>query len=141
MGLLGSLFGGSKSKSGNDAYPFLSGQLQAPVTSGVNAFNHLGDAVGTFADYSKNAGLDFAGIQGSRAITGNAAAKGLLNSGSTAKGLTSFASGLNSQFYNNWLDKLGGVVDKGQGYAQILAGSGQKSKGSSNGGILSSLFG
>lgn len=145
MGLLGALFGGSKSsqESGNKAYDYLSGALKPGVAVGGNAFNSLGDVIsGGFDEFKKNSGFDFAYNTGTRNIAGSAAARGLLGSGATAKALARFESNLGSQTYGNWLDRLSGVAQLGNQSAGVLAGAGQWSKGSGsqNGGILSGLF-
>jgi hypothetical protein len=41
MGLMGALFGGSKSKSENKAYGALNSTLTPAVQGGVNSFNNL----------------------------------------------------------------------------------------------------
>lgn len=144
MGLLGSLFGGSKSKSTSDnqAYGTLNSAFAPNLAVSNNAFNNLAGSIGDFNTFKKNSGYDFALNTGTRNISGSAAARGLLNSGSTAKALAKYETDLGSQAYGNWLDRLGQVVGLGNQQAGLLAGAGQRSSssGSSNGGILSSLF-
>jgi hypothetical protein len=142
MGLLQSLFGGSNSSSGNSSYGDLKSALLPGVQQGGNMFHQLGDALsGGFDAFKKNAGFDFQLNRGNHAITGGAAAHGLLNSGSTQKGLATFETGLGNSMYNNWLDRLGQGATIGNQQAGILAGAGQTSKESKSNGILSSLFG
>ncbi len=145
MSFLGALFGGSGStqSSSNKSYDYLKGALGGAVGTGVNAFNKVSDSIGSFDDYKKNSGFDFGTMLGTKGITGNAAASGLLNSGSTAKGLTDYVGGRGQEAYGNYLDKLMGVANAGQGYANTIAGTGGVSAGksSANGGILSTLFG
>jgi hypothetical protein len=146
MGLLGALFGGSKSKSesGNSAFGTLNSALAPNLATSNNVFNDLaGQLSGGFDAFKKNAGFDFLLNKGMRDRVGGAASRGLMNSGSTLKSLAEYETGLGNTMYNNYLDKMGSVVNMGNQQAGILAGAGQWSKGSgsSNGGILSSLFG
>lgn len=70
---------------------------QAPITSATsNGFNN----------YLNSTGYNFQMDQGQRAITGSAAAKGILNSGSTAKALTQYGQGLAGGAFNNYLGQL-----------------------------------
>lgn len=149
-GLVRGLFGGGKntstSSSGNKAWDFLSGELSPAITSGVNNLSQLSEILGRgFGDYKKNAGFDFQLNKGTRDISGSAAARGLLNSGSTAKALAKYETDLGSTMYNNWLDRLGGTAQTGLNAAGALTGAGGYSqgmgKGTSQNGILSSLFG
>lgn len=50
---------------------------------------------------------------GQQAVTGSAAARGLLGSGSTAKALTRFGQQLGAQSFNNYLGQLQGVAGMG----------------------------
>lgn len=157
-GIVKTLFGGSsqkseqqsQSQSSNKAWDALQGPLTQQVQGGTNTFNTLNDTLGQgFDAYKKNAGYDFQLNQGDQAIGGTAAARGLLNSGSTQKSLAKFQSGLGSTMYNNWLDRLSGAASLGLGAAGALTGAGAtssssatgNSNGSENKGILSSLFG
>lgn len=150
MGLLGALFGGSKNKSsnesGNKAYGAIAPIATQGYQAGTNGLNMLADQLkGGFQDYMKNAGFDFALGQGLKGITGAGAAQGLLNSGATGRRIAEFGNNLKSQFYGNYLDKLGQLSQLGLGQGGLLASAGQYSKGEgsgkSNGGILSTLFG
>lgn len=130
MGILGTLFGESKSKSNSDnqSYGFLQNALGGAVTSGTNFFNKLGDELsGGWDDFKKKSGFDFALGEGLRGITGGAAASGTLRSGGTGKAYGNYSSGLAKQSYGNYLDRLGGMSDKSLQAAGILAGAGQRS--------------
>ncbi len=155
-GVVHALFGGGSDKSqqtsssSNKAWDVLSNPLTPVVQGGANSFNTLNDTLGKgFDDYKKNAGFDFQLNRGQQGITGSAAARGLLNSGSTAKSLATFETGLGSQMYNNYLDRLKGVADLGiSGGGGVLAASGATSTGQATGnkqdygkGILGTLFG
>lgn len=154
-GLTRALFGGGKntssseSSSSNRAWDVLSGPLTGAVNTGVNALGSLADIMGGgFDDYKKNAGFDFLYNKGTRDIAGSAAARGLLNSGSTAKALAQFEGNLGSTMYNNYLDRLAGVAGLGLGTGGTLVGAGGVSNSTSQGkgvdsgkGILGTLFG
>lgn len=163
-GVLQSLFGGSSNKStqtstsGNNAFGYLKDALSGNVTTGNNAFSAMASALGLGGaggpadttgvnNYMNSAGYQTMLDQGSKAITGNASAKGLLNSGSTLKALTSFGQNLGQQGFNNYLTQLGSLFSGGQQSANTIAGAGQfsnstgKSSGSSSNGIIPVLFG
>lgn len=145
-GIISSLFGGSQQKenqsSSNRAFDLLSNPLQSEVQGGSNVFNQLTSTLGQgFDAYKKNAGYDFALNRGNDAITGNAAAHGLLNSGSTDKALATFETGLGSQTYNNYLDRLQGAAGIGNQAGQVLDGAGNVSTGSSSGSNNKGLLG
>ncbi len=55
--------------------------------------------------------------QGQNAIASSAAARGLLNSGATARRLTEFGQGLAQQGFSNFLGQLGSVANRGIGAA------------------------
>lgn len=162
MGFLQSVFGGSKSssggssesygtssssgssqqqsqqqsQSGNKSLDLLTRLLSPAVQGGQQGFAQLGDELaGGFEGYKDKAGFNFLMDRGAGDITSNAAAKGLLNSGGTMKGLTKFAMGLGDTFYGNYLDKLGNFSQLGLGAASPLVGAGSfsNSSGSSSG--------
>lgn len=149
-GLVRGLFGGSSNKSSssssNQAWNVLKNPLTSAVQGGVNNLGNLSDTLNQgFDAFKKNSGYDFQLNQGDRAIAGGAAANGLLNSGSTGKALSNYESNLGSTMYGNWLDRLGNVAGMQLGAASPLVAAGATStgtaSGSSNNGILSSLFG
>lgn len=146
------IFGGKKSKSVSDnkAYDSINqnfGGLQGMAGTGANALQSLlsGDASG-FNKYKDATGFDFAADQGSRGITGNAAAGGLLRSGSTGKSLVSFGNNLQQQFAGNYMDRLMGQADMGFKAGGLLSQAGQQTKQSSRekpgiGGFLGQIGG
>lgn len=74
-----------------------------------------------YQNYLNSTGYKFQLGQGTQAITGSAAAKGILNSGATAKALTSYGQGLAGQSFNNYLGQLGGLqAQQGQQAAGAL---------------------
>ena len=135
---MGKIFGGSKQKSSsyNQAYDTINSAVSPAlgnISTGTNAVNAFlsGDMSG-FNNYKNNTGFDFAAERGSRGITGNAAAKGLLRSGGTGKGLVSFGNQIEQQFADNYFQKLLQQTGLGLQAGQLLGGAGsvnqQKSK-------------
>jgi hypothetical protein len=76
-------------------------------------------------------------------VTGQGAAAGLLNSGSTTKALQSSGAALNNQFANNYLQQLAGQAGLGLGAGQLEVGAGQHStsQGTGSNSNNSGLFG
>lgn len=174
-GILQSVFGGSNSKqsstsqstanslSFNRGYDTISQGLAPQVAGGTGAFKMIqgllgagGDpaaAQGAFNNYLGSTGYNFVRDQGVNAITGSNAAKGLLNSGSTLKGITKFGQDLGNTYFNNYLNNLQSLVSGGNAAAGQIGGAGgvssstaqstsmSKGKGSSSNGILPVLFG
>lgn len=117
------------------------------MNDGVGATNNLsalltgsGDVAGAKAGYNnylQMAGFQPAMTELSRNITGQGAASGLLNSGSTAQALQTKGAELNNSFYNNYLQQLSGLSGLGLNAGGLVANAGQQSK--SNGGGPSTL--
>lgn len=117
------------------------------MSNGVGATNNLsalltgsGDVAGAKAGYNnylQMAGFQPAMTELSRNITGQGAASGLLNSGSTAQALQTKGAELNNSFYNNYLQQLSGLSGLGLNAGGLVANAGQQSK--SNGGGPSTL--
>lgn len=144
-----SLFGGSKQKqsSENRAFGPIS-QAFTPAlgytTQGGNALAALlgltggGDQAAAAANFRNTPGYQFQLQEGSKAITGNAAARGLLNSGSTAKALQKYGQGLADSTYQQYIQNLLGLGGLGTQAGSVLASSGSTSQGggsSNNGGL------
>lgn len=66
-----------------------------------------------FDRYRESTGYQFRFSQGQDAITTSAAAKGLLNSGATAKGLTKFGQDFGSNEFSKYLTQLQGKQTQG----------------------------
>lgn len=106
--------------------------------AGTGATNYLsalltgqGDTAGAnagYQNYLQNAGYAPAMRQLSQSVTGQGAAAGILNSGTTAKALQTRGTELNQQFYNNYLQNLTGLSNIGLNAGQLVAGAGQTSK-------------
>lgn len=124
IGAAGSLLGASSAKT-NDltGYNYLSGQ-RPQLGAGAMGYAQRGDAANLassqllgvtpitdqtksgFANYLNSTGYNFQRDQGTAAITGSAAARGILNSGATAKALTKYGNDLASTSFNNYLTQL-----------------------------------
>lgn len=139
IGGVGSLLGGSAAQSQDlTGYNYLAGnqaisQAQTAGTAGSQATQGTQGAeaqlLGTqpvqqgttnaFNNYLNSTGYQFQLGQGTSAITGSAAARGILNSGSTAKALTNYGQNLASTTFNNYLGQLGGLNSQQQGSANL----------------------
>lgn len=125
----------SDSSSKNIAYPWLMDNYGA---GGASAFNGgLGQMAGilglgggdpaAFQKYKDSSGYQFQLDSGSKAITGNNAARGLLKSGSTLRALHTFGQNLGSTYLDNYLGKLQGFTGLGLGAGQLISGAGNTS--------------
>ena len=147
VGLAGSLLGGSSKKSAANTaaqhdltgFNYLTNPntgVASVVKNGVNANQAQSDLLSgnnaaqntAFNNYRNSTGYNFQMDQGTRAITGSAASKGLLNSGATAKALTSFGQGLADSTFNNYFSQLGTLSNNG------LTASGQIGSAGNSGG-------
>jgi hypothetical protein len=81
-----------------------------------------------YNNYLQTAGFAPAMRQLSQNITGQGAAAGILNSGSTAKALQTRGTELNQGFYNNYLQQLAGLSGLGLQAGGLVANAGQQSK-------------
>lgn len=103
--------------------------VMAPGTGGSTTGGGGGnDAQAGYQNYLQNAGYAPAMTQLSRNITGQGAASGILNSGTTAKALQSRGADLNSQFFNNYLQQLSGLSTQGLQAGGLVSGAGQTSQ-------------
>jgi hypothetical protein len=156
-GLTKTLFGGSSSKSSqssdNQAYGALAPALTPNIGTGNGAMSLLGSmlgigdpsaAAGAYKNFLSGTGFQSMLDTGSKAITGNAASRGLLDSGATGKGLEAYGQNLGMQKVGDFMGQLTGLGNYGLQSAQTLASAGNKSTmtstGSSQGGIVNSLF-
>lgn len=160
MGLFSSIFGGSSQKSTsssnsyNKAYEPLFSNFSPVIQEGLTGVRNIsallgGDTSG-FDTFKRTTGFDAASEAGSRGITGNAAASGLLRSGSTAKGLQAYGNQMQNNYYQNYLDSLFKQANLGFTAGGLLSGAGgvNQSTGSSSGssspgigGFLGSILG
>lgn len=82
------------------------------------------DAQDAFQRYMDSTGYQFRFDEGMDAITGSAAARGLLDSGATARGLQSFGQNIGSQEFQNYLAQLGGLAGTGIETSMNIGGLG-----------------
>lgn len=157
-----SLFGGSKqssqSNSYNQAYPFVQEAFSPFISSGTAANSQMANLLGLngepaqtqgFDNWRKSTGYNFGLNQGMNAITGSAAAKGLLNSGATARALSQFGQDYGATKFGDYMGQLQNLINPAMQAGGLITGAGQvsnsSSKGSSsNGGfgsVVGSLFG
>lgn len=127
-GLITSTYGGTMNQ-GVGATNFLSSLLTGQGDTGA--------ANAGYQNYLQNAGYAPAMRQLSQSVTGQGAAAGILNSGTTARALQTRGTELNSQFYNNYLQNLTGLANTGLQAGGLVANAGQTSK--STGGSPSTL--
>lgn len=129
----------SSTQSSNQAYGTISNDLGS-TASGVGDISSLLSSLLTgtggtdaYNAYKNSTGFNQQMQAGSQAITDNAASRGLLQSGSTAKALTQYGTNLANQNYGNYLTQLLGAQNSGINAAQVIAGAGQQSSGSTSG--------
>jgi hypothetical protein len=99
------------------------------VGNGLNQIAQAGGANAGYQNYLQNAGYAPAMRQMSQAVTGQGAAAGLLNSGSTTKALQTRGTEINQGFFNNYLQQLAGLSGLGLQAGGLVANTGQKSTG------------
>lgn len=126
------IFGGSKSKStstntNRDLINSTFGGAAGATGTSVNALQALlgGDASG-FRSFTDAIDLSGQAEYGSRGITGNAAARGLLRSGSTGRALVDYEQQLENQAADSYMNRLLGVGQLGLGAGGLIAQAGQQ---------------
>jgi len=145
MGLLQSIFGGSSASSGNQAYDLIKGAyspaMRYTTDAGSAVSRFLGGDTSGFDAYKDATGFDWGAEQGSRGITGNAAARGLLNSGSTQKALVRYGNDYQNQFAKDYISQYLGLGQLGLGAGNLITNAGQVSSSSSDSGGLGKAIG
>lgn len=133
---MSSIFGGSKSrsKSSNRAFDSINqsfSPLFGQATGAADKISALlgGDASG-FNAYKDATGFDFLTEEGSRGITGNAAARGLLRSGSTGKAIANYGNQMQNQYASQYLNQLLGLGNMGLAAGGLVTQAGQTSESS-----------
>lgn len=106
--------------------PFLTGGRDA--TNAISALLGIGGdpaaAAKAFDAYKGSTGYNFRLGQGVDAITGSNAAKGLLNSGATLKGVQNYGQNLASAEFGNYLSQLFNVGTRGMDASKTIMGAG-----------------
>lgn len=157
-----SLFGGSTQKSQsvseNKAFPYIQEAFSPFVATGQQANSSMADLLGLngtpaqtqgFDNWRGSTGYNFGLNQGMNAITGSAAAKGLLNSGATARALSQFGQDYGATKFGDYMSQLQGMVNPAMQAGGLITNAGQtsqsQSKGSTSqggfGGVVGKLFG
>ena len=123
-----------KSESKNLAYGQINAAYSPTVATGNRSTNFIADLLGVngsangddaFAAYKEKAGYAPALEAMQRGVVGGAAAKGLLNSGSTQKALVKYGSELDQQTFGNFLQQLAGLSGIGLQGGQLISNAGQ----------------
>jgi hypothetical protein len=105
-------------KSNQPAISAIMGAVNNPVTQQAGG----GDA---FQNYLNSTGYKFQLEEGQKAVTTNAATRGVLNSGATLKALTQYGQNLASTTFNNYLNQLGSLAGQGIQAGQLVGGAAQ----------------
>ena len=155
IGAAGALFGGSQaSNAALSGYNYLTGNAtntnaqnvaNATAPQQLATQNTEAQLLGTqpmtsttqngFNNYLNSTGYNFQKQQGGAALTGSAAARGILNSGSAAKGLTQYGQNLAGTAFNGYLSNLSGLNSQQQGAINTgVTASGQVGSAGTQGG-------
>lgn len=109
------------------------------VGTAANGIATGGGAQAGYQNYLQQAGYAPAMRALSQGVTGQGAAAGILNSGTTAKALQTRGAELNQGFFNNYLQQLSNLSGLGLQAGGLVANTGQKSTGTNTGGSPSTL--
>jgi len=139
MGLLGTLFGGSKQKSSNQSYGYLKDSLGGVTGAAGYASDALqsllsGDFSG-FGTFAKNMGLGGALDQAAGGVTANAAARGTLRSGPTGTAYLNEDARIKNQYASDYIKNLLGLGQLGLGAGSVISGAGNTQSSNSSKGI------
>jgi hypothetical protein len=131
-GLITSTYGGM-ANTGVGANNYIASLLGIPgstvskIGDASNAAAEAGGAAPGYSNYLQMAGYAPAMREMSRGVTGQGAAAGILNSGTTAKALQSRGADIDQSFFNNYLQNLQGVASNGLQAGGLITNAGQKS--------------
>ncbi len=100
---------------------------QAPGTAAPGAAP--GGPQNAFQNYLNSTGYNFRLGEGQRAITSSQAARGLLDSGATAKALTTFGQNIGSAEFDNYLRQLSGLAGQGLQAGGMIGSAGGQAGG------------
>lgn len=140
IGGIGSIIGGSQaSADALKGFNYLKQNEQSTVNQGNNANADISalltggpnspQAKAAFTNYLNSSGYDFTKSQGAGAITGSAAARGLLNSGSSAKALSQYGTNLASTTFGNYIGQLQELSKNGLTAAGQIGAAGTQGGG------------
>lgn len=150
------LISGGKSQSEKSSpWQYAQSQLGGYSTNGQTANNQLSAMLSgnsaaageAFENYRNSAGYQAVLDAGSQAVSGSQATKGLLNSGGTAKSLSSYGQNLMSQYLSQYMGQLQSLSAQGESAAGTLSnmafqrknGTSSSSKSSSDSDTSSSM--
>ena len=125
-------FGASKANLGSTA------AQTGGAASAISALLGNGGTQGqqdAFNNFKNSSGYNFDLQQGTNAITGSAAAKGLLNSGSTAKAISNYGQNTANNFLQQYIQNQMGEAGLGIQANNSINGAGQTSQGNSKQGL------
>lgn len=150
VGGIGSLVGGiTGSQQALAGYNFLKhsqiaktylpegGDAESDINSLLTGGPNSAAAKSAYNNYLNSTGYNFQLSQGTGAITGSAATRGILNSGSTAKAVNQYGQNLASTTFDNYLGQLGNVANRGLQAGQMIGAAGSAG-GPAAGNILQS---
>lgn len=148
IGGVGSLLGSQQALAG---YNFLKhssigkeylpqgGQANSNINALLNGGPNSAAANAAYNNYLNSTGYQFQLKQGTSAITGSAAARGLLNSGSTGKALAGYGQDLASSYFNNYLNQEGAQAERGLQAGQMIGQAGTQGGGNAQTGTSSGI--
>jgi hypothetical protein len=124
--------GSNTSTSDNRSFDQINSMFSPMATQGQQGMDSMrallgGDSRG-FDAYKAATGFNPMVEEGSRGITGNAAAAGLLRSGSTGQSLQNYGNMMQNQYAENYLRGQQGLANTGLQAGQLIAGAGQRSR-------------
>lgn len=142
------------STSENKAFGQISSAYSPTIATGNKSTNFLADLLGVngggsaddaFSAYKDRAGFAPALSAMQKGVTQGAAARGMLNSGSTQKALLKGGADINSSMFNNFMQQLAGLSGIGLQGGSLVSNAGQTSSsqggGPSTAGAIASTIG
>lgn len=158
MDILGGKKSTSSESSSNQSYGFIKDTFGGTAGMAGGVSNALAGLLGIggdpaaaqqgFENYLGSTGYQFQLGEGLRALTAGAATKGLTNSGAAMKSANKYGQGLASNYFNNYLQQLGGLGTMGLQAGGLISGAGNVSSGTSKsresggaGGLIGGIVG
>jgi hypothetical protein len=144
------------SESKNQAFPFIQEQFGSQTALTSSSSNAIANLLGLngatgqdegFKKFRESGGYNFIKDEGLGGITASNASKGLLNSGSALKKITTYGTNLASNFLNSYLAQLAGLSDTGLKAGQLISSAGNTANsqgtsfGTSSGSSLNASLG
>ena len=138
------LGGNSSGSSSNQNFGASTAGLSSTVGQTGNAASAISGLLGNggtqaqqdaFNNFKNSSGYNFDLQQGTNAITGSAAAKGLLNSGSTAKAISNYGQNTANNFLQQYIQNQSGLAGLGIQANNSITGAGQTQQNSAKQGL------